>query len=207
MHPPMKLACLDLEGVLIPEIWQALAHQTGIAELQLTTRDVADYDVLMKKRLKHLADYGLTLKNFQEVVCQMEPLEGALEFLQWLQQSCEVIILSDTFRELAKPLLVKLQNPTTFCHSLVIDAHLHIQDYRLRQKDPKKQAVQAFQSLNFRVIAIGDSYNDLSMLQAADQGFFFRPTAKIAQENPQFPVSQTYETLKNYLHQMEGFPS
>lgn len=205
MTHSINLACLDLEGVLIPEIWQAVAHKTGIAELQLTTRDVADYDVLMKTRLKHLTDHGLTLKNFQEVVNQMEPLEGALEFLQWLRQSCEVIILSDTFRELAKPLLVKLQNPTTFCHSLVIDEHLKIQDYQLRQTDQKRKAVQAFQSLNFQVFAIGDSYNDLSMLQTAHQGFFFRPTAKIVQENPQFPVSHTYEELKNYLLQLEGF--
>lgn len=205
MTNQMTLACLDLEGVLIPEIWIAVAHQTGIEALKLTTRDIADYEVLMKKRLAHLAEHRLTLQDLQAVVAQMEPLAGAFDFLQWLQQRCEVIILSDTFREFAQPFIAKLQNPTVFCHSLIVDEQGNIRDYQLRQQDQKRQAVKAFKNLNFHVVAVGDSYNDLSMLQEAHQGIFFRPTPKIVKECPKFPVTQTYEELKQQLGQTEGF--
>lgn len=201
----MTIACLDLEGVLIPEIWINVAEKTGIPELKLTTRDIADYDELMQKRLSILNQHGLTLKNFQEVVADMNPLEGAFEFLMWLKSQIEVIILSDTFREFAMPLIAKLQYPTIFCHSLLIDEQNRIQEYKLRQPDQKRKAVIALKNLNFRIIAIGDSYNDLSMLEEANAGIFFRPTEKITQEYPHFPVTRTYETLKQHLCEQEGF--
>ena len=150
MNEQMTLTCLDLEGVLIPEIWIGLAEKTGIAELRLTTRDIADYDELMTKRLALLWEHRLTLKDIEDVTDRMEPFEGALEFLIWLKQRCEVIILSDTFCEFAKPLMAKLQDPTLFCHSLLIKEGYHIQDYRLRQQDQKRKAVHAFKNLNFQ---------------------------------------------------------
>ncbi|MBF0288139.1 MAG: bifunctional phosphoserine phosphatase/homoserine phosphotransferase ThrH [SAR324 cluster bacterium] len=201
----MTIACLDLEGVLIPEVWINVAEKTGIPELKLTTRDIADYDELMQKRLSILDQHGLTLKNFQDVVAGMNPLEGAFEFLTWLKKQVEVIILSDTFREFAMPLIAQLQYPTIFCHSLVIDEQYRIQNYKLRQPDQKRKAVIALKNLNFRIIAIGDSYNDLSMLQESDSGIFFRPTEKITKEYPDFPVTRTYDALKQYLCEHEGF--
>jgi len=206
MNDQMTIACLDLEGVLIPEIWINLAEKTGIDELKLTTRDIADYDELMSKRLEILDQHGLTLKDFQEVVSTMDPLEGAKEFLDWLQQQVEVIILSDTFREFAMPLIAKLGNPTMFCHSLSVDYETHrIKDYVLRQNDQKRKAVIALKSLNFRILSMGDSYNDLSMLEEAHAGIFFKPTKKITEEYPDYPVTQNYEELKNHLCSVHGF--
>lgn len=206
MNNQMTIACLDLEGVLIPEIWINLAEKTGIDELKLTTRDIADYDELMTKRLEILDRNGLTLKDFQEVVATMEPLEGAKSFLDWLQDQVEVIILSDTFREFAMPLIAKLGNPTMFCHSLAVDAESYrIEDYVLRQDDQKRKAVIALKSLNFRILSMGDSYNDLSMLQEADAGIFFKPTQKITEEYPDIPVTRNYEELKNHLCSVHGF--
>ena len=202
----MTIACLDLEGVLIPEIWINLAEKTGIDDLKLTTRDIADYDELMGKRLEILDQNGLTLKDFQEVVAKMDPLEGACDFLQWLQKQAEVIILSDTFREFAMPLIAKLGNPTLFCHSLSVDYDTQrIMDYVLRQDDQKRKAVIALKSLNFRVLSMGDSYNDLSMLEEAHSGIFFKPTKKITEERPEFPVMQSYEELKDHLCSVHGF--
>lgn len=201
----MVITCLDLEGVLIPEIWVGLANKTGIETLKLTTRDIADYDELMKIRLKVLDEHGLTLRDIQDVVETMNPLEGASDFLKWLQQQSEVIILSDTFRDFAMPLLTKLGNPTIFCHSLEVDESSQLQNYKLRQTDQKRKAVIAFKSLNFRVLAVGDSYNDLSMLQEADTGIFFCPSEKITQEYPDIPVTHTYLDLQKYLIQEEGF--
>ncbi|QXD33930.1 bifunctional phosphoserine phosphatase/homoserine phosphotransferase ThrH [Candidatus Pelagisphaera phototrophica] len=202
----MTIACLDLEGVLIPEIWINLAEKTGIEALKLTTRDIADYDELMGKRLEVLDEHGLTLKNFQEVVATMDPLEGARDFLEWLQDQVEVIILSDTFREFAMPLIAKLGNPTMFCHSLSVDYETYrIKDYVLRQNDQKRKAVIALKGLNFRVLSMGDSYNDLSMLEEADAGIFFKPTKKIIEEFPQFPVTENYEELKSHLCSAHGF--
>ena len=206
MNEKMTIACLDLEGVLIPEIWINLAEKTGIEALKLTTRDIADYDELMGKRLEVLDEHGLTLKDFQEVVATMDPLEGARDFLEWLQDQVEVIILSDTFREFAMPLIAKLGNPTMFCHSLAVDYETYrIKDYVLRQNDQKRKAVIALKGLNFRVLSMGDSYNDLSMLEEADAGIFFKPTKKIIEEFPQFPVTENYEELKSHLCSAHGF--
>jgi len=206
MSEQMTIACLDLEGVLIPEIWINLAEKTGIEALKLTTRDIADYDELMVKRLEVLDQHGLTLKDFQEVVATMDPLEGARDFLEWLQDQVEVIILSDTFREFAMPLIAKLGNPTMFCHSLSVDYETYrIKNYVLRQNDQKRKAVIALKGLNFRVLSMGDSYNDLSMLEEADAGIFFKPTKKITEEFPQFPVTENYEELKSHLCSAQGF--
>jgi phosphoserine/homoserine phosphotransferase len=206
MSEQMTIACLDLEGVLIPEIWINLAEKTGIEALKLTTRDIADYDELMVKRLEVLDQHGLTLKDFQEVVATMDPLEGARDFLEWLQDQVEVIILSDTFREFAMPLIAKLGNPTMFCHSLSVDYETYrIKNYVLRQNDQKRKAVIALKGLNFRVLSMGDSYNDLSMLEEADAGIFFKPTKKITEEFPQFPVTENYEELKSHLCSAHGF--
>ena len=206
MNEQMTIACLDLEGVLIPEIWINLAEKTGIEALKLTTRDIADYDELMGKRLEVRDEHGLTLKDFQEVVATMDPLEGARDFLEWLQDQVEVIILSDTFREFAMPLIAKLGNPTMFCHSLSVDYETYrIKDYVLRQNDQKRKAVIALKGLNFRVLSMGDSYNDLSMLEEADSGIFFKPTKKIIEEFPQFPVTENYEELKCHLCSAHGF--
>lgn len=208
MNDQMTIACLDLEGVLIPEIWINLAEKTGIAELKLTTRDIADYDELMGKRLGILDRNGLTLKDIQEVVASMDPLDGAGDFLKWLQNQVEVIILSDTFREFAMPLIAKLGNPTMFCHSLSVDYETYqIKDYVLRQDDQKRKAVIALKSLNFRVISMGDSYNDLSMLEEAHSGIFFKPTKRITEEYPDYPVVQNYEDLKSHLCSHHGFRS
>jgi len=202
----MTVACLDLEGVLIPEIWINLAEKTGIEELKLTTRDIADYDELMGKRLEVLDENGLTLKDFQEVVATMDPLDGASEFLQWLRGQVEVIILSDTFREFAMPLIAKLGYPTIFCHSLVVNPGSGvIENYALRQKDQKRKAVIALRELNFRTLSIGDSYNDISMLEEADSGIFFKPTKQITEEYPAIPVTRNYEELKSHLCANHGF--
>lgn len=202
----MTVACLDLEGVLIPEIWINLAEKTGIEELKLTTRDIADYDELMGKRLEVLDENGLTLKDFQEVVATMDPLDGASEFLQWLRGQVEVIILSDTFREFAMPLIAKLGYPTIFCHSLLVNPGSGvIENYTLRQKDQKRKAVIALRELNFRTLSIGDSYNDISMLEEADSGIFFKPTKQITEEYPAIPVTRNYEELKSHLCANHGF--
>ena len=206
MNDRMTVACLDLEGVLIPEIWINLAEKTGIEELKLTTRDIADYDELMGKRLEVLDENGLTLKDFQEVVATMDPLAGAGEFLQWLRSQVEVIILSDTFREFAKPLIAKLGHPTIFCHSLVVDAQSDvIKNYALRQADQKRKAILALRGLNFHTLSIGDSYNDISMLEEADTGIFFKPTRQITEEYPAIPVTRNYEELRSHLCTNHGF--
>ena len=195
-NPQMKITCLDFEGVLIPEIWIGLADRTGIEELRLTTRDITDYDELMCYRLKICDEKDLRIQDIHAVVDQMDPLDGAIDFLQWLRTECEVIILSDTFREFVSPFLNKLSQPTIFCHTLEIDQAGRITDYLLRQQDQKRQAVNALKNLNFRVIAAGDSYNDISMLQSAHHGIFFKPTQKITEEYPSFPVTQQYAELK-----------
>ncbi|MBF0238199.1 MAG: bifunctional phosphoserine phosphatase/homoserine phosphotransferase ThrH [SAR324 cluster bacterium] len=207
MKPTQALqtvTCLDFEGVLIPEIWVGLARRTGIEQLKLTTRDIVDYDELMRLRLKVLDEHNLTLKDIHEVVKTMDPLEGALDFLTWLRQRTEVIILSDTFREFVAPLLAKLGYPTIFCHSLILDDNLKIINYQLRQKDQKRHAVKALKGLNYQVVASGDSYNDLSMLEEAHAGIFFQPTEKITREYPQYPVTRNYEELKARLSEAAG---
>lgn len=192
----MELACLDLEGVLIPEIWIAFAEETGIDALKATTRDIPDYDVLMKQRLAILEEHGLTLEQIQNTISRLSPLEGAREFVDWLRERFQVVILSDTFYEFAAPLMKQLGFPTLLCHKLEVDAEGRITDYRLRQADPKRQSVRAFQLLNYRVIAAGDSYNDTSMLTQAEAGILFRAPDNVIAEFPQFPAVHSYDDLK-----------
>lgn len=192
----MEIACLDLEGVLIPEIWIAFADKTGIPSLRLTTRDIPDYDLLMKQRLRILAEHGLGLKEIQAVIATMQPIPGAVEFVAWLRRHFQVVILSDTFYEFALPMMPLLGNPALLCHKLVVDAEGRVTDYVIRQTDPKTKAVNAFKSLNYRVIAAGDSYNDIGMLGAADAGFLFHAPEKVINEFPQFVSVQTYDDLR-----------
>ena len=192
----MIVACLDLEGVLVPEIWINVAERTGIEALRLTTRDEPDYDVLMKRRLRILAENGLGLPDVQKVIGEMGPLEGADRFLDWLRERFQVLILSDTFYEFAAPLMRQLGFPTLFCHSLGVDDRGRIVDYFIRLPDQKRRTVMALRELEFRVIAAGDSYNDTTMLGAADAGILFRPPDNVIREFPQFPVTRTYEELR-----------
>ena len=193
------LACLDLEGVLLPEIWVKFAEKTGIEELKLTTREIPDYDELMQARLKILADHNLKIHDIQKVIATLSPLEGAVDFLQWLKSEFQVIILSDTYYEFIGPLMKQLDYPTVFCHSLVIDENGIIADYKLRQTDQKTKAVKALQSLNFQVISAGDSYNDTGMLQQADGGILFCPPENVIKDFPQFPVAKNYAEFKSLL--------
>lgn len=192
----MELACLDLEGVLIPEIWIEFANLTGIEALKATTRDIPDYDVLMKQRLQILKENNLKLQDIQEVIAKLSPLEGAAEFVDWLRERFQVIILSDTFYEFSQPLMAQLGFPTLFCHKLEVDSEGNVTDYKLRQKDPKRQSVKAFHSLNYRVIAAGDSYNDTTMLSEAEAGILFNAPDNVISEFPQFPAVTGYENLK-----------
>jgi len=192
----MEIACLDLEGVLIPEIWIGFAEKTGIEALRATTRDIPDYDVLMRQRLDLLRKHQLGLPDIQEVIATMAPLDGAIDFVAWLKERFQVIILSDTFYEFSKPLMRQLDFPTLFCHRLVADADGTIVDYKLRQKDPKRQSVKALHGLNFRVIASGDSYNDVTMLEEADAGILFKAPANVIAEFPQYPAVDTYQALR-----------
>jgi phosphoserine/homoserine phosphotransferase len=188
------MVVLDVEGVLVPEIWIAVAEQTGITELRRTTRDEPDYDVLMRYRLDLLARHGLGLRAIQDTIGALTPLPGAKAFLDDLRARMPVVLLSDTFAEFAGPLMAQLDRPTILCHNLeVVDDR--IVGYRLRMVDQKRQAVEAFQSLGYRVLASGDSYNDVSMLLAADAGFLFRSPARVQQEFPQLPAFETYEEL------------
>lgn len=192
----MELACLDLEGVLIPEIWIGFAEKTGIDALRATTRDIPDYDVLMRQRLSILAEHKLGLPDIQEVIATMAPLEGAHDFVQWLKERFQLIILSDTFYEFSQPLMRQLDFPTLFCHRLLADESGAIVDYKLRQADPKRECVKAFHGLNFRVIAAGDSYNDTTMLSEADAGILFKAPDNVIEEFPQFPAVDTYQQLR-----------
>lgn len=192
----MELACLDLEGVLIPEIWIEFANKTGIEELKATTRDIPDYDVLMKQRLRILDEHGYKIQDIQEVIATLSPLEGAKEFIDWLRERFQVIILSDTFYEFAQPLMRQLGFPTLFCHRLITDEEGRITDYKLRQVDPKRQSIRSFQLLNYRCIAAGDSYNDTTMLKQAEAGILFKSPQNVIEEFPQFPAVHEYEDLK-----------
>ncbi len=188
------IVTLDLEGVLVPEIWIAVAERTGIAELRRTTRDEPDYDVLMKGRLAILAEHGLTMSLIADVIAGLEPMEGARDFLDALRARTQVIILSDTFEQFAAPLMRHLGMPTIFCHQLIVEND-RIVDYRLRQADQKRHAVEAFRALNYRVVAAGDSFNDSAMLGAAHAGFWFHAPDSIAAQFPQFPPTHTYDEL------------
>lgn len=195
----MHIVCLDLEGVLVPEIWIEFAELTSIDALRATTRDVPDYDVLMRQRLRILKEHRLGLPDIQKVIATMAPLPGAKEFLDWVRSEFQLVILSDTFYEFAMPLMRQLDYPTLMCHRLSTDASGFVMDYHLRQKDPKRMAVKALHSLNYKVIAAGDSYNDTGMLSEADAGFFFCPPDSIVNEFPQFKVTRDYAALKRAI--------
>lgn len=195
MQQPV-VVCLDLEGVLVPEIWINVAATTGIDDLKVTTREMPDYDKLMRQRLHILDRHGLKIGDIQDVIGKMGPLEGATDFLAWLRERCQVVILSDTFYQFAQPLMRQLGFPTLFCNQLEIDAQGRIVNYQMRMTNPKKHAVAAFKALNFFTLAAGDSYNDTSMLAEADKGFFFRPPDHLPKEFPGFPVTQTYPELQ-----------
>ena len=192
----MEIACLDLEGVLVPEIWIEFARITGIEELQATTRDVADYDVLMKQRLRLLDEHGLGLAEIQAVIKDLRPVEGAADFIDWMNERFQVIILSDTFYEFSQPLMQQLGWPTLLCHRLVVDKAGKVTGYTLRQQDSKRQCVKAFHRLNFLVIAAGDSYNDTTMLEEADAGILFRAPDNVIADFPQYPAVHSYDTLR-----------
>ncbi len=195
----MQLICSDLEGVFVPEIWINVAEKTGIEELRVTTRDISDYDLLMKQRLGILETHNLKLKDIQDVIATMDPLPGAPEFMNWMRQRTQVVIVSDTFTQFAAPLMEKLGWPTLLCNTLIIDDVDHVADYRLRQKDGKRKVVEAFSSLNYEVIAMGDSYNDITMLKTAAHGILFRPPSNVIEEYPEFPVTQDYNQLREVL--------
>jgi len=197
----MHIVCSDLEGVFVPEIWINVAQITGIDELRLTTRDISDYNVLMRKRLGLLDENGLTLKDIQNVIATMEPLKGALEFLDWLRERTRLIIVSDTFVEFADPLIAKLKRPTLFCNSLVVAPDGQISDYTLRQEDGKRKVVEGLQRMNFQVVAMGDSYNDITMLKKAEKGILFRPPENVIAEFPEFPVTDNFDDLKALLQE------
>jgi phosphoserine/homoserine phosphotransferase len=193
----MQIACLDLEGVLVPEIWINVAERTGVEALRATTRDIPDYDQLMQQRLSLLGKHNLKLSDIQEVIAGMGPMDGAKDFLDDLREDFQVIILSDTFYEFAAPLMKQLGHPTLLCHRLGIDDEGRVADYHLRMPDQKREAVKALHGLNFQVIAAGDSYNDTSMLSEADAGILFRPPQNVIDEFPQFPVTTTYDELRD----------
>ena len=195
----MKLICLDLEGVLVPEIWVAFAEVSKIPELKKTTRDEPDYDKLMRWRLSVLKEHGLGLKEIQETIASIDPLLGAKEFLDELRSFAQVIIISDTFTEFAQPLMKKLGWPTIFCNSLVVAEDGEITDYKMRVENSKLTTVRALQSIGFETVASGDSYNDLGMILAGKSGFLFRTTEQIKADYPQIPALETYEELLNAL--------
>jgi phosphoserine/homoserine phosphotransferase len=192
----VELACLDLEGVLVPEIWIEFAERTGIEALRATTRDIPDYDVLMKQRLALLDEHNLKIDDIQEVIASLSPLPGAIEFVNWLRERFQVIILSDTFYEFSQPLMRQLGWPTLFCHRLITDQQGRVVDYKLRQKDPKRASVKAFHALNYKVIAAGDSYNDTTMLSEADVGILFHAPQNVIDEFPQFTAVHEFDDLK-----------
>jgi phosphoserine/homoserine phosphotransferase len=192
----VEIACLDLEGVLIPEIWIAFAEKTGIEALKRTTRDEPDYDVLMRYRLDILEQNGLGLNEIQEVIATLSPLDGAKDFVDWLRERFQVVILSDTFYEFAQPLMRQLGFPTLLCHKLEVDENGRVTDYKLRQANPKRQAVVGFKSMYYRTIAAGDSYKDTTMLAEADAGILFHAPQNVIEEFPQFPAVHDFEALK-----------
>jgi phosphoserine/homoserine phosphotransferase len=195
----MHIVCSDLEGVFVPEIWINVAEKTGIKELRLTTRDISDYDVLMKRRLAILEENGLKIGDITEVIATMDPLEGAVAFLDWVRSRTQIIVVSDTFDQFAGPLMKKLGWPTLLCHTLSIEPDGFISGYVLRQKDSKREAVISLKNLNYKTMAVGDSYNDITMLKEADNGILFNPPDNVKSEYPEFPVSFSYESLKDIV--------
>jgi len=197
----MHIVCSDLEGVFVPEIWINVAERTGIEELRLTTRDISDYDVLMKRRLSILDEQGLRIDDIKKVIATINPLEGAVEFLDWLRSYTQLIVVSDTFTQFAGPLMEKLGTPTLFCNTLTIEPDGRISGYNLRQKNGKHKVMLALKSLNYKTIAFGDSYNDIDMIKEADTGILFCPPDNVKEEFPDIPISYDYEGLKAYIIQ------
>ena len=195
----MQVVCLDLEGVLVPEIWIKFAEKTGIDALKATTRDIPDYDELMRQRLRLLDEHNLDLAAIQSVIAELAPMPGAREFLDALREKFQVIILSDTFYEFARPLMAQLAWPTLFCHKLEVSGDGRVTDYLLRQKDPKRQSVKALKQLKYTVFAAGDSYNDTTMLEEADAGFLFRAPQNVIDEFPQYKVTTEYTELAGFF--------
>ena len=195
----MYIICSDLEGVFVPEVWINVADKTGISELRLTTRDEPDYDKLMRSRMKILDQHNLKLHDIQAVIAQIKPLPGAIEFIEWVRNRSQLIVVSDTFIQFADPLMKQLGRPTLFCHSLVMDETNRIIDYKLRQPDPKRKTVEALQGLKYQVIAMGDSYNDISMLKQADMGILFRPPLNVIKDYPEFKVVTEYAELREIM--------
>lgn len=195
----MDIVCLDLEGVLVPEIWIAFSERTKIASLRATTRDIPDYDVLMRQRLRILKENNLGLKDIQDVIGTLRPLDGALDFLGWMRERFQVAILSDTFDEFAQPLMRQLGYPMLLCHRLEIDDKGMVAGYCLRQKEAKRESVRAFRGLKYKVIAVGDSYNDTAMLSEAHAGILFKPPQNVIDDFPQFPVTRDYAELQGVL--------
>ena len=195
----MYLICSDLEGVFVPEVWINVAEKTGLPELRRTTRDEPDYNKLMHYRMEILDRHGLKLHDIQEVIAQIRPLPGALELIAWIKERSQLIVVSDTFIQFADPLMKQLGRPTLFCHTLIMDETNRIIDYKLRQPDPKRKTVEALQSLKYDVVAMGDSYNDVSMLKAANIGILFRPPENVVKDYPELPVTHNYEDLKAIL--------
>lgn len=195
----MFITCLDLEGVLVPEIWIAFANATGIEALKKTTRDEPDYDKLMKYRLDILDKHGLGLKEIQDVIATIDPMPGAKEFLDELRSFCQVIIISDTFTQFAAPLMKKLGWPTIFCNSLVIGENGKVVDFKMRCEKSKYTTVKALQSIGYETIASGDSYNDLGMIKASKAGFLFKSPESIKKDNPEIPTFETYDELLNAI--------
>jgi phosphoserine / homoserine phosphotransferase len=198
----MYIVCSDLEGIYVPEIWINVSNHTGIEELKLTTRDISDYNVLMRGRLALLGQHNLKLSDIQKVIAKLKPLPGAREFLYWLRSQLQLIVVSDTFLEFAGPLMEQLDNPTLLCHNLTTDKEGNILDYNLRQKDAKRKVVEALQSLNYKVIAIGDSYNDISMLRRAEKAILFNPPRNVIEENSDLMVVRSYDELKEIILQI-----
>lgn len=202
----MHLICSDLEGVFVPEVWINVAEKTGIPELRRTTRDEPDYDKLMHYRMKILDEHGLKLHDIQNVIAQIRPLPGAVEFIEWVKERTQLIVVSDTFIQFADPLMKQLGRPTLFCHTLLMDETNRIIGYKLRQPDPKRKTVIALQSLTYKVIAMGDSYNDISMLKQADQGILFNPPENVIKDHPELPVVYDYEQIKTIIRKVIETP-
>ncbi|MCX6260152.1 MAG: bifunctional phosphoserine phosphatase/homoserine phosphotransferase ThrH [Bacteroidia bacterium] len=195
----MYMLCSDLEGVIVPEVWINVARWTGIDELKLTTRDISDYNALMKRRLEILKQHGITINDIQKVIALLELMPGALDFINWLHGRVQMVVVSDTFREFADPLLEKIGWPVLFCHHLTIDKEGNITDFNLRQTEAKRRVVEALQNLNFKVIAVGDSYNDVSMLRKAEHGILYRPPQNVIDDNPDISVVNSYSQLKHLV--------
>ena len=195
----MYMLCSDLEGVLVPEVWINVARWTGIDELKLTTRDISDYNALMKRRLEILKQHSITINDIQKVIALLELMPGALDFINWLHGRVQMVVVSDTFREFADPLLEKIGWPVLFCHHLTIDKEGNITDFNLRQTEAKRRVVEALQNLNFKVIAVGDSYNDVSMLRKAEHGILYRPPQNVIDDNPDISVVNSYSQLKHLV--------